>query len=343
MTLKNSRVCCFSDLHLGVHQNSSQWHDIAIEFGKWLKKSLKDQDIKDIIFCGDLLHYRDEIAVNTIQATSEFLNLLKEFNIIMIPGNHDCYFKNNSSVHSLSILKGHKNITVLDKPTTEIFFGKKLTFAPWGTDITEMPASDVIFGHFEIATFKLNETKICEHGMTSENLLTRSPLVISGHFHTRQEREYSNGKIVYLGSPYHMDFGDTGQRGFTILNIDNNKMDFIVNDVSPSHIKVNLSDVKSDNIELNKKLIQNNFIKVIVDVNYNSEEVEELIKSVNSIKPSSLTVDYKYNTAVQKVVSDVDFASVDVADAIKEFINKLEIENKKDIIDYTLELYQKSK
>jgi len=45
MTLKNSKVCCFSDLHLGVHQNSSQWHDIAIEFGKWLKKKLKEQEL----------------------------------------------------------------------------------------------------------------------------------------------------------------------------------------------------------------------------------------------------------------------------------------------------------
>jgi len=343
MNLKNSKVCCFSDLHLGVHQNSTQWHEIAINFGKWLKTNLKERGIKDIIFCGDLLHYRDEIAVNTIQVTSEFLNLLKEFNIIMIPGNHDCYFKNNSSVHSLSILKGYKNITVLDKPTTETFFGKTLTFCPWGTDITEMPESNILFGHFEITPFKLNEVKICEHGMTSENLLQRAPLIISGHFHTRQEREYSNGKIIYLGSPFHMDFGDTGQRGFTILNIENNEMNFIPNFESPTHIKLPLSFIKGDHITIDEKFINNNFIKIIVDVDYKPEEIEELIKTTNVYKPSSLTIDYKYNTAVQKVVSDVDFASVDVADAIKEFISKLDIENKKDIIDYTLELYQKSK
>jgi DNA repair exonuclease SbcCD nuclease subunit len=179
--------------------------------------------------------------------------------------------------------------------------------------------------------------------MTSENLLSRAPLVISGHFHTRQEREYSTGKIVYLGSPYHMDFGDSGPRGFTILDIENNQMDFVQNDVSPVHIKVSLSEVKNDSVVLNKKLVKNNFIKIIVDTNYEPEEVEELIKTVNTASPNNLTIDYKYNTAVQKIVSDVDFASVDVADAIKEFINKLDIENKKSIIDYTLELYQKSK
>lgn len=343
MILKNSKVCCFSDLHLGVHQNSTQWHEIAIDFGKWMKNKLKENHIKDIIFCGDLLHYRDEIAVNTIQVTSEFLNLLKDFNIIMIPGNHDCYFKHNSSVHSLSILKGYKNITVLDKTTTETFFGKKLTFCPWGTEIADIPESNIVFGHFEIATFKLNETKVCEHGMTSENLLSKSPLIISGHFHTRQEREYSNGKIIYLGSPFHMDFGDTGQRGITYLDIENNNMTFEANLESPCHIKLPLSFIKGDHITIDKDFVSKNFIKVIVDTNYEPEEVEAVIKNLNSLDPSSVTIDYKYNTAAQKIVSDVDFASVDIADAIKEFINKLEIENKKDIIDYTLELYQKSK
>jgi hypothetical protein len=140
-----------------------------------------------------------------------------------------------------------------------------------------------------------------------------------------------------------MDFGDSGPRGFSVLNIENNEIEFVKNNVSPVHIKVSLADVKNDNIELNKKLVESNFIKIIVDTDYKPEEVEQLIKTVNSVKPNSLTIDYKFNTAVQKIVSDVDFASVDIADAIKEFINKLEIENKKSIIDYTLELYQKSK
>ena len=79
------------------------------------------------------------------------------------------------------------------------------------------------------------------------------------------------------------------------------------------------------------------------DLDYKPEEVEEVIKKYNDMSPGSLTVDYKFNTTAQKIVSDVDFASVDVADAIKEFISKLDIEDKKSIIEYTLELYQKSK
>lgn len=345
MTVKinNSKVCCFSDLHLGVHQNSTQWHEIAIEFAEWMRKELKKRKIKDIIFCGDLLHYRDEIAVNTIQATSKFLSLLDDFNIIMITGNHDCFFKNNSTVHSLSILKGHKNISVLDKLTTEVVFGKTLSFCPWGTEVEEIPKSDYVFGHFEIASFKLNEAKLCEHGFTSDELFKKSPHIITGHFHTRQFREYANGNIIYLGAPYNMDFGDsTEDRGISILDLETSAIDFIPNNVSPKHRKLKLAEIK-ENSKLLEKYTPGNFVKFIVDTKYTPEEIDEWIGKINNFKPLNLTVDYKYNIGVQKVVSDIDYASVDISDAIKEFVNKLDIEDKEDIIEYTLGLYKKSK
>ena len=343
ITIKNSKVCCFSDLHLGVHQNSTQWHEIAYEFGKWMKKELKKRKIKDIIFCGDLLHYRDEIAVNTIQATSKFLSELADFNITMITGNHDCFFKNNSSVHSLSILKGYKNITVLDELTTEMFFGKTLSFCPWGTDVVDIPKSDYIFGHFEIASFKLNDVKLCDHGFTSDQMFEKSPHIITGHFHTRQFREYANGNIIYLGAPFNMDFGDsTEARGICILDLETSAIDFIPNEISPKHRKLKLSEIK-ENKKLLEKYTPGNFVKFIVDTKYTAEEIDKWLIEINKFKPLNLTVDYKYNIGVQKIVSDVDFSSVDVSEAIREFINKLEIENKDDIIDYTLQLYKKCK
>ena len=70
MKLNNSKVCCVSDIHIGVHQNSTQWHDIAINWARWLRDELKSKDISDIIISGDVFHYRDEIAVNTIHFVS---------------------------------------------------------------------------------------------------------------------------------------------------------------------------------------------------------------------------------------------------------------------------------
>ena len=103
LDLNQRKVCCVSDLHVGVHQNSSMWHDITVNWAIWLKTELQAKKVTDIIFPGDLFHYRDEIAVNTIHIVTQILNIWKDFNIVLLVGNHDAYYKDRSDVNSLSI------------------------------------------------------------------------------------------------------------------------------------------------------------------------------------------------------------------------------------------------
>ena len=77
--IKQQQVCCISDIHIGVHQNGAMWHDIAVEWASWLKTELRKHKIKDMLICGDLFHYRDEIAVNTIHITTQILEEWKEY------------------------------------------------------------------------------------------------------------------------------------------------------------------------------------------------------------------------------------------------------------------------
>ena len=92
--LSDTKVCCISDVHVGIHQNSNQWHEITLQWATWLAKELKKKNISDIIISGDFFHYRDEIAVNTIHFATTVLNIWKDFNIIMLVGNHDAYYNN---------------------------------------------------------------------------------------------------------------------------------------------------------------------------------------------------------------------------------------------------------
>jgi len=93
LNTKSNKVCCIADLHIGVHQNSIFWHDTALKWAQWLKEELKKKDIKDIFILGDLYHYRDEIAVNTIHVVNQILTLWEEFNIVILVGNHDAFYK----------------------------------------------------------------------------------------------------------------------------------------------------------------------------------------------------------------------------------------------------------
>lgn len=344
---KQRDVCCVSDIHVGVHQNSALWHDIALDWAKWLDKQLISHGIKDMIIPGDLFHYRDEIAVNTIHVVTQMLSIWKKYNIVLLVGNHDAFYKDRSEINSLSILNGWDNITVIDKPTQIKYKNTKIMFCPWGTELRQIKKSDIVFGHFEISSFKYNQHKICESGMSASKLLAKSPLIITGHFHLREERLYKNGKILYLGNPYQMDFGDAySTKGYYLLDLVSRDYKFTENTISPTHQKVKLSEIvkhKKITSEI-KKTFKNNIVKLIVDRSVAPDDMDILLKKFLELESISITADYdvNFNKFGLEDESSHDLSGVDIPVAIKEFVNLLEDVPDKDIIvDYTIELYNR--
>lgn len=344
---KSNKVCCIADLHIGIHQNSIFWHETALKWAEWLKGELIAKDIHDIFILGDIYHYRDEVAVNTIHTVHNILNIWKDFNIVIIVGNHDAYYKDRSDINSLSILNGKNNITVIDKPTTTEIFGKKLSFLPWGSTITDLQKSDIMFGHFEIESFKMNSFKVCDHGTKTSDLLNKANLILTGHFHLRDERVYPEGTIVYVGNPFEMDFGDTGTtKGYYILDIEKQKYDFFENKISPKHKKITLTELAqiklTDNSVL-EGLFKNNIVKIIIDKKVSSDNIDLLLKKISGFEPFSLGVDYLlYDNNIAVDEQSYDASGVDLQKTIEEFINVLEIDNKKTVIDYCLDLYKRA-
>lgn len=346
VVFKESSICCISDIHIGVHQNSIEWHNITLQWAKWLRDDLNKKGIKDIVISGDVFHYRDEVAVNTMHFASEVLDIWNEFNIVMLVGNHDAYYKDRSDVNSLSILKGWKNVTIIQEPYNTTLYEREITFCPWGTTLSQIPKSDIVFGHFEIQTFKQNSFKMCDDGMTSKELLERCNLAISGHFHLRDERVYDEGTILYLGNPFQMDFGDVDStKGYYILDLNTLKYEFTENTISPKHKKIYLSElVKIGNITSKvKSMFKGNFVKFIIDKNISPDEVDIVIRKLMSLNPLSINVDYAANFNKYKLDDDAkaDFSGIDIETAIKEFVNLMEIDNKKEVSEYTLSLYRK--
>ncbi len=344
--LNNSKVCCISDVHIGVHQNSSLWHDITLNWAQWLADDLKSKGVNDIIISGDFFHYRDEIAVNTMHFVTNVLSLWKDFNIIMLVGNHDAYYKDRSDVNSLAILDGWSNITVISELASATLFGKNVVFCPWGVPASNIESCDLIFGHFEIQNFKQTSFKICSGGVRASELLDKSSLIISGHFHIRDERHYDNGTILYLGNPYQMDFGDVGSiKGYYILDFNTLKYEFTENTLSPRHHKIHLSELAKigridDNI---REQFNNNFIKFIIDKNISPDEVDIVLKRFAALNPVAVNVDYAVNFDKYKLDESniYDFSGIDVVTAIEEFINLIDIDNKKEVIKYTTSLYRR--
>jgi len=348
LNLSSNKVCCIADLHIGVHQNSIFWHDTALKWAEWLKDELTKKSIKDIFILGDLYHYRDEIAVNTIHVVNQILKLWEKFNIVILVGNHDSFYKDRSDINSLSILDGWKNITVISNTSQFMIYGKTCTFLPWGADISDVEMSDVLFGHLEIESFKMNSHKHCDHGTKASDLLSKAKLIMTGHFHLRDERKYEDRTILYVGNPFEMDFGDTGStKGYYILDFNNLTYEFTENNLSPKHKKISLTDLttlKSLTATEVKSTVSNNIIKLVVDKKITSDNIDLLLQKLSTHKPFNLSVDYSlYNdTITVNEEQPYDLSGVDMGKAIEEFVTLLDIEKKEDVSRYCLDLYKRA-
>jgi DNA repair exonuclease SbcCD nuclease subunit len=346
MKIDKPKVCVISDLHLGVHTNSTRWHEIALEWANWLCKELRRKNIKDIIFCGDWHHNRSEISVATLQISADILDIFKNFNILCVIGNHDAYYKHRVDVNSLSIYKGRKNITIIDSITQLSVFDRSLVFCPWETSVETIPECDVIFGHFEIESFKMNTYKMCEEGIKAKDLISKAPLTISGHFHTRHERKYENGTILYVGNPFQMDFGDSGNtKGYYILDLDTLEYTFHENTVSPQHNKISLSELVAQG-SINHTTIDTlagNIVKLKIDKRISQQDLAFLTEKLSQYKPDTLSIENDIEFCYDGAMNDVDLSGIDIEQAIEEFISMIDIQDKETILNYTLELYKKSK
>ena len=69
-----------------------------------------------------------------------------------------------------------------------------------------------------------------------------------------------------------------------------------------------------------------------------------LVTKLSTYKPCDIRIDYDVNYNKVKFAEDNDFdlSGIDMKEAIGEFINMLDIDNKSEVIKYTTDLYNLS-
>lgn len=345
-----SKIAVFSDLHLGIKQDSVEWHNIALNWADWFVSELKKRDIKDVAFLGDFFHTRNSISANTLHIASEVLNKLSEFNLYFILGNHDLYYANSPSVSPVNLFQGRDNIKVFAKPELVTFGSKQILFCGWGYNPEEYPNADVLFTHAEINMFKYNlAVGNCEEGYKASGLLEKFDLVYSGHFHLRQEKVWPNKRIVYVGNTFAMDHSDTyaTEKGFDILDLDTLTSEFVKNEVSPRFYKLSLSELienKRWTIEnLTHDVIPGNIFKVIIDMDITPSDMNILSNIVSGLKPLEFSVEWENGKNFSQDIAEVELKAFDMEDAIKKYIELLDIPNKNEVSSYVLSLYEKAR
>jgi DNA repair exonuclease SbcCD nuclease subunit len=166
---------------------------------------------------------------------------------------------------------------------------------------------------------------------------------VTGHFHYREQRNYENKYVLYLGSPYEMDFGDREQtKGVSIISFDNLlDIQFVENHVTPKHFRLKISELVQKKYKDLPALIKGNIISVYVDTKLDTLTLDLLISKLTQYSPLQFRTEFNILDAAQIDTKDVKKLSIDIETAFHEFVNHVDTRaTKKEVLDKCLELYK---
>ena len=220
------KVAILTDTHYGARKGSKYLHDhFELFYKNVFFPALKEHGVEAVIHMGDAFDSRKSIDYQSLEwAKKVVFEPLRDYEVHMIVGNHDCYYKNTNSVNSPSLLlQTYPNIRTYSSPQTIKVGGTDIMMVPWicseNYDETlnqiKKSKAKVAMGHLELQGFRVNRNLIMEEHGLKPNIFDKFTKVFSGHYHTRSD----NGKVFYLGNPYEMYWTDVNDtRGFHIFD-----------------------------------------------------------------------------------------------------------------------------
>lgn len=263
------KVACFTDLHLGLKNNSRQHNDDCEAFIRWFVDQAKARGCETCIMLGDFHHHRSNVNVSTLNYSASNIKYLSDNfeHVYFIAGNHDLFYREKREINSLVAGTYLDNVTVVDEP----FLQGDVAIVPWLVEDEWKTIKDVkskyMFGHFEIPGFKMNaQIEMPDHGEINKKQFKHQDYVFSGHFHKRQQQ----GHIHYIGNPFGHNFADAWDfdRGAMFLEWDGTP-EYVNWEEGPRYITCFLSELLDNTDEY---LLPKTFARVTLDADITYED-----------------------------------------------------------------------
>ena len=296
------KVAIITDTHYGARKGSKFLHDYFELFYKNVFfPALKEHGVETVIHMGDAFDSRKSIDYQSLEwAKRVVFEPLKEYDVHMIIGNHDTYYKNTNDVNSPDLLlQIYSNVKTYSKATEVNIGGLDILFLPWINQENENETYKLIkktnckvaMGHLELQGFRVNRQIVMEHG-TDGKLFENFTRVYSGHYHTRSD----DGKVFYLGNPYEMYWTDVNDpRGFHIFDTETLEHTTIDN---PYKLFYNIYYEDTNYKLFNASEFKDKIVKVIVRKKSKPKDFEKFIDKIHSAGVQELKI--VENFAVQE-------------------------------------------
>lgn len=329
------KIAILGDTHFGMRGDSLWFHSYYQNFyEKVFFPYLKEHEIKTVYQLGDLFDRRKYINFNSLYlARKYFFDKLREFEIDFhtLLGNHDVSYKNTLEVNSSQLLlREYDNISIYDKPSSIIIEGTQIDIIPWICSDNEQQilefikksSSDIVFGHFEIAGFKMDKNTLCFDGIDKE-ILRKYDVVLSGHFHHKS----TDGQITYVGTPGEITWSDYNDpRGFHIFDTTSRELSFIKNPYS-IFFKIEYDDT-NQSFEYWNDFDFSNYKNVYVKLNVKNKQnpylfdlvLDKLLKE----NPIDVTVAENFEDSISNDAENID-QSEDTMTILSKYIEQLSL------------------
>ena len=286
------KIAIAADIHVGV---PGKLKDCMWALRK-IRQHCIDHSIKYLIILGDLLHDREQIRIDDLNALVEFLIETDEvyhITVITFPGNHDMYLKNSWDVNSIKplsrYLKSYHNVAQLKLGGLRFWV---VPFVHYESEYMKIinkinkkhSDGDVLLTHIGVKSATLNACFLLKSWSVVD--FTDSPFdrIYSGHFHIHQQ---VGQNVWYPGSPlaFKFDEGDS-DHGFLVFDTDSRTHEFIDlwggddDDDAPPQLWT-IDDSKLESIDRNQ--IKGNIIRVALSHEYTHNQLLDIRNQLSTL------------------------------------------------------------
>lgn len=278
--MKIKKILHCADLHLGAKN---------IKLPPEKQKFLLQEHLKNladifcdkydlIMICGDLFHNKTVSR----KVINSFFNIIEKFSkpVLYIAGNHDENFEFISFPSNFIILN-RKNCVYrtenidfwLPKESYENFDENKINILLAHGEITNKKDND----YFDLTTF----------------MTKKFDYIALGHEHAFSAEKVINTPVVYSGALFANGFDECGDKGFVVLDVIENTINFYFKSVMQTKYQIvdfnitpyeNFEILKKSFIENMEKYNKNDITRVVLNGYYyenekpNIEKLKELLK-----------------------------------------------------------------
>jgi predicted phosphodiesterase len=343
------KLALVTDTHAGIRGDSDTFAEYQERF--WYEQFfpyLEEHGITSIVHLGDVTDRRKWVSYKTLHRFKQVMDKMRfEYDLSIIIGNHDTYYKNTNRVNSMDCLFDN-GIDVYDEVAEATFDGLDVLIVPWINSDNEKNTlkrikeskSTVCFGHLNLAGFPFAKGIVSTDGM-NKGVFRKFDMVFSGHFHTRSHAD----NIWYLGSPFEQTWIDYGEaRGFHVFDTETLELEFVPNPHKMFSKVFYDADVEDEFLKnkIDFDTYKRNAVKVVANEINDQYIFDKFIVEMEAADPWHLQIIDNTDAASRDDIEIEHIESKGTLELLNDYVEQTQYDNKDDVKGLMKSLFEEA-